>query len=264
MKFDSKIKTAVIIILIFGFFIVLNQTFIGDYIKVFFYNISAPFQRSLWGLGIQASNFFEMIFEMKSLKKENESLKSRILELENKDVLMEELRKENEALRKALEIDLRKDFELELAGVISKDISQDFFLIDKGKKDGLEKNLPVITEEKFLVGKIFEVYENSSKVILISNKLSSLSAEIPEREIEGILKGKGGFEISFELIPKEKEIQQGDLVLTSPLTKDYPSGLLIGQVEEVKSQDVEPFQTAKIKSAFDIGILDYLFIITAF
>ena len=112
-----------------------------------------------------------------------------------------------------------------------------------------------------MVGRISQVYENFSKVMLISNKESSFNGEIQEKEIEGIINGKGNSKLYFELLPKEKDIQGGENVVTSPLGGIFPKGLLVGQVKEVKKSDIEPFQQAEIKPALDIQKLDFLFII---
>jgi rod shape-determining protein MreC len=272
MKLSSKLKNGIIIVLIVIFFLVLNLTSFGKEVKNFFYLISSPIQKTLWRVGDRISDFFEMVGEMKNLKKENEELKSKIQEMQSEKVAMIELKKENETLRKALGIGLEKEFKLIFARVIGKDISQDSILIDKGLEDGVLKNLPVITEEKILVGSVEEVYKKFSRVRLISNKESSFDAKVVETlpqnesgpartEIYGIVKGKGNFKLFLDLIPKEKEIKEGDFVITSPLAGIFPGGILVGEITEVKKSDVEPFQKAEIKPAFDIREITTLFII---
>ena len=156
-------------------------------------------------------------------------------------------------------IGLQKEFKLALTQVIGKDMSQDFLLIDKGVKDGISENMPVITQQKVLVGRIGETYDKFSKVMLISNKDSSFDAKV--NDISGIIKGQGNFKILFDLIPREKDLFQGDIVVTSALGGFFPGGLLIGEIKEVQKSDVEPFQQAEIESFFDISQTETLFII---
>lgn len=230
-------------------------------VRNFFYSISLPFQKSLWRIGDNISDFFSGITQANKLKKENESLRLENQKILSENVILKELKKENELLRTALGLGLEKDFRLVFGQIIGKDISQDALIIDKGFKDGIKKNFPVISEEKALAGKISEVYEDFSKVMLISAKGNSFDGEISEKEIFGMVKGKGSFKVVFELLPKEKEIKEGDLVITSALGGIFPKGLLIGRIKRVEKSDVEPFQRAEISPLFDIRETENLFII---
>ena len=258
---SKKIKLAIILVLIIILFVALNLTPLGPEVKNFFYLISSPLQKSLWKIGDRVSDFFETIAKIKDLKRENQELKLKVQELIAENVALKELKKENELLREALEIGLEKEFKLILAQVTGKDISQDFILIDKGVKDGILENLPVITQQKVLVGKISQVYRNFSKVQLISDKNSSFDAKISDQEIFGLVKGKGNFNLSFNLVPKENEIKEGDLLVTSALGGVFPAGLIIGKISQVRKSDLEPFQTAQIQPAFNLRDLEKLFII---
>jgi len=283
MKLSPKLKIGAKLVLLIIFLVILNLTPVSKRVKNFFYFISSPIQKILWKTGDKASDFFETVANIKNLKKENEELKLKIQELLAKNAKIPELEKENKILREALEIGLEKEFKLVLAQVIGKDISQDSILIDKGLKDGVTNNLPVITQQKSLVGKISEVYENFSKVILISNKGGAFNAQISRideavassspfanarvgeeglaEDISGLVKGKGNLQLFLDLVPKEKEIQEGDLIITSSLGGIFPKGLLVGQIQKIKKSDIEPFQQAEIKPAFEINELETIFII---
>lgn len=264
MKLNPKLKTGIIIIFIITFFVVLNLTSSAKVIKNFFYSISEPIQKILWKQGSKLSYFSEMIFERKNLKEENEQLIVKILDLWNEKIEKAELEKENKALREALGLGLEKEFELKESRVIEKDISHDFILINRGAVDGLSENLPVITPQKILIGVTSEIYKNFSKVRLISDKESSLAVQVYEKEINGLVRGKGGFKISLEDLPKEEEIERNDIIITSSLSRIYPQGLLVARIEEVKKQDIEPYQRAEVKALFDISRIETVFIICDF
>jgi rod shape-determining protein MreC len=262
--------------------IIIALNFFQKPVRNFFYLISAPIQKAFWRAGDKVSDFFETIAEIKNLKKENEILKSKIQSLTAENASLIELKKENESLRQALNLGLEKEFNFAFAQVTGKDISQDFLFIDKGLDDGISKGQPVITQEKILVGKISEVYKNFSKVQLISHKDSSFDGKILNSEIYpvrdyngeeeekreqisngvlGLVKGNGNFKVSFDLIPQDKEIKKGDLIVTTATGGIFPEGLLVGEVKEVKRSDVEPFQKIEISPSFDINEINYLFIL---
>jgi len=264
MKPSPKFKIGVIVVLLIAVFIILNLTDFSKEIKNLIFLISQPIQKTFWKMGDEISDFFEMVSEMRDLKKENEELKLKIQELTAENVALKERKKENEILRTALELGLQEEFKLEICQVIGKDISSDTILINEGFKDGLTKDLPVITQQKILVGRISEVYKNFSKVQLITQKDTSFDAKILDTEISGLIKGEGNLRLFLDLIPPEKEIKKGDVVITTVLGGIFPRGLLVGEIEKVIKSDIEPWQQAKVKPAFNIEGLETLFIITEF
>lgn len=268
MRFPSKKRRFLILIVIVVSLIVLLNLFQKE-VRGFFYCFSAPIQKVLFRTGDRVSDFFESFIKIKSLKSEVDDLKIKNQELLSQIVALKELEEENETLREALGIELQKEFKLTLAQIIGKDISQDFILIDKGSEDDISEKMPVITQQKVLVGKISEVYKNYSKVMLISNKKSSFDAEIQKNsssknDISGVVKGEGSFKIIFDLLPREADISQEDVVITSSMGGIFPKGLLVGQIKEVKKSDVDPFQQVKIEPAFDIKNINNLFVILDF
>jgi len=262
MKLSPKLKIGIIVVLLIAFFVVLNLTAISKGIKNFFYLISSPIQKTLWRLSNNLSDFLEAISNINKLKKETEETRLQNQELLKELVTLKEIREENKILREALDLGLEKEFKLQIAQVISKDISEDSLIIDKGSKEGIEEGLPVISQQKVLWGRISEVYPNFSRVMLISNKESSFDAKIVnEEEIQGVVKGKGNLKIIFDLIPQEKKIGEGNLLITTSLGGIYPEGLLIGLVKTIKKSDIEPWQQAEIQPFFDLSEAEILFII---
>ncbi len=258
---SKKIK---LLLIFLGILIILSLSFYQSKTKNFFYSISEPIQRVLWRKGNNTSDFFEGIFGAKDLKRENEELRKYNQELLTEIISLRELRKENETLREALDIELQEDFKLSLADLISKDVSQDFILINKGLEDGLAEGMPVITEQKILLGRISKADKNFSRVILISNPESSFPAQVQEEGITGIVKGKGSFQISLEKIPRDKEIKEGDVVITTSLGGIFPKELLIGEVKKVQKSDIEPFQKVEASPFFSIEELETIFVIISF
>jgi rod shape-determining protein MreC len=250
-----------ILLFFIAFVFIFSLNFFQEKIKNFFYFISSPLQKVLWGAGDNTSDLFIGIFQGKNLIKENDDLKQKVQELVSEASALKELKTENEFLRTALSLGEEKEFQLKMADIIGKDISIDSLIVNKGKKDGISEGNPVITSQKVLVGKIGEVLDNFSKIILISSKDSSFDAKIGDSDAYGAVKGKGYFEVWLELIPKEKEVKIGDTVITSAFGGIFPKNLLVGEVVEVQKSDVEPFQKAKIEIYAKFQDLKTVFII---
>lgn len=273
----NKNYKGILILVVLGILIIVALNFFQNPIRNFFYLISSPLQKILWEAGDKVSDFSKSILKSRDLKIENEKLKSQLQEILAKNAILVELKKENEALRIALNLGLEKEFEFVIGQIIGKEISQDYLIIDKGFDDGILKGQTVITPEKNLIGRIDKVYKNFSKVMLISNKNSSFDAKISEvkekelfspssavtqeADITGVVRGDGNFKIFFDLIPKDKEIKKGDLVVTTAVAGIFPQGLLVGEIKEIKKSDVELWQEAEISPFYNVRELKYLFII---
>jgi rod shape-determining protein MreC len=244
--------------------VIVALNFFQKQVRNSFYLISSPIQASLWQAGDRVSDFFETIVEIKNLKKENKELKLKIQSLLAENTSLKELKSENETLRTALNIGLQEEFRLTMVQVIGKDISQGLLTINRGSKQGIAKDLAVITEQKNLIGKISEVYDDFSKIMLISDKISSFDAKIQEQEIFGVVKGKGGLNLFIDRVPQEKEIKTGDILVTSALGGIFPESLLVGEIKDVKKSDIEPFQQAEISVFFNFSELENLFVISPY
>lgn len=259
----SVVKKQILIAVVIAAILACN--FFQGEVRGFFYGMSWPVQKVLGDAGLKASIFFDTLLGRETLRKEAELLRLQNLQLKFQNYDLRELKLENQLLREALEIGLEKDFQLYLGNVTGKDVSQDFILIDAGSRQGIREGMPVITQQKVLVGRISHVFEEFSKVMLISHPETFFEVEIFGRSTFGIIQGKKNGAIFLDLIPQEAVIQEGDfLVTTASLEGKLPGGLLVGQISRVIKTDVKPFQQAEIDSFFDIADLRQIFIITNF
>ena len=124
-----------------------------------------------------------------------------------------------------------------LARVIASETGNYFstFTINKGKNDGVDTQMAVITSEG-LVGYTYEVFDTTSKVITIIDDQASLAALIESSRDQGAVKGTLGstgeplcrmYYLSADSVPRP-----GDRVITSGVGVSFPKGLLIGYVRE--------------------------------
>lgn len=264
-KFSLK-KSKILITIIIIVLVLVLLNVLQKEVRSLFYSVSAPIQKVFWRGGDSTANFLKGIFNAGSLQNETDQFKLENEKLLSQLINLNELKKENETLRQSLGLKLEKDFKLSFAQIIGKNISQDFILINKGTNNGVAKDMPVITSEKALVGRISDVYNDFSKVMLISNKDSVLSANIQREEnnIAGVIKGKGDLAIFLDLVSNEEIILNKDIVITSHLDKTFPGNLLIGMIKNVYKNDVESFQWAEIEPFFNLSTAENLFIVLEF
>jgi rod shape-determining protein MreC len=101
--------------------------------------------------------------------------------------------------------------------------------------------LPVLSGDG-IVGRIVETYPHHAKVMLIVDRNSGADAMVQRTRVRGILQGKGGNRCSLEYVPKNADVEVGDLVLASGLGGIYPAGQVFGRVTHVDRKTHGPFQ----------------------
>jgi rod shape-determining protein MreC len=107
-----------------------------------------------------------------------------------------------------------------------------FITLDKGKKDGVFKDMGVISEQG-LVGIVLESSKNFATVIPILNRDFRLSVKIKSNNYAGILQWEGDSPLYAMLseIPFHVNITEGDTILTSGFSSIFPEGIEVGRIE---------------------------------
>lgn len=179
---------------------------------------------------------------------------------------LREKEKENEALRAMLGFkQANQNFQLTAAEVIARDPNPliRYVVIDRGSADGIARGMPVVTA-RGLVGQVRDVAVKSSKVMLITDLASSVNARAQESRAEGVVQGTIGGGLVLQFVPQGEKLDTGFVILTSGLGGHFPKGLVIGQVQNVRGQDVDAFQTAEIRSSVDFQTLESVLVISNF
>lgn len=224
----------------------------------------SPLQENINQVVKGSKNFYERWLKKRDLLKENEQLKNQLVKLAIDDSRLKALQEENELLKKELNFVEESKLKFVSAKIIS-GVSDPFsrsVIINRGKRDGLEKGLAVVASEGILVGKISEVYDDFSKVILLNDNNSKVAATIQNLDhTVGLVEGQYGLSFSMTNIPQNQEIKEGDKVVTSGLEGKIPKNLLIAEIESVKSIENEIFKTAILKPIISLDNLSYVEII---
>ena len=162
------------------------------------------------------------------LKKEYVGLKSRLLG-------SNEMAQENNRLVRLLEFKRSLVFSSVAAVVIGRDPTNwnDSLVINKGRNQGLEVGMPVISSGG-IVGKVAEVGKSTSRVILVSDPNFSVAALIQRTRESGLLTGTLQGFCRMHYLTEDSQIKAGDKVITSKLSSSFPEGLLIGEVVSIE------------------------------
>ncbi len=191
--------------------------------------------------------------EIEALRRENNKLYVQISELND-------LRKENIALKNALSIDLFEEQDFIFSRVTGRDLVNQFLTIHH--TEPTKRGSFVVNSEGALVGVIADTENNFSRVRMLSHKDTNIEVKVQnEDEPLGIIKGGGGVVLGLEFLPKDKDVERGDIVITTSSTAKHSRGVFVGRISEVKRSDIEAFNSASVWQGVDYRYLDNLFIL---
>lgn len=229
--------------------------------------ILSPFQSAITSISNVTKKIGVISWEMVTVYEQNKMLRSEVEQLRQRDVNVNEIMAENTRLTNILNYkNAVKQFDTAVAKIISYDSSNltNSITINLGAKDGMQKNMPVITPQG-LVGTIVAVYEHSAKVQLILDPRSAVGAIIqrPESRVIGIMQGSVGVQTLAKMlnIPRDADVVVGDNVLTSGYGGLYPKGIVIGEVVEVTNEAGGLLKYATVKTAVDFYRIEEVLVI---
>lgn len=213
-----------------------------------------PIQKKIYEIGDYIKRTKEAIVSYQEILEENQVLKNEQIKY---DILLsynEKILEENRRLQEILKIKEEKNLNLKVAKVNFRNPSNLYtrFYINLGKKDGVKKNMIVLSGET-LIGKVGRVYENYSIVDMITSENFNVSA-LTESQMLGIVKGSDEEDgtLYFEANTFQNNIEIGEKIYTSGISEIYPKGLYIGKVSEIDEDNGELFRSIKVKNDIDV------------
>ena len=237
--------------------------------------IATPFRNGIqavtaWGEGIYAD-----AFEREAMAEELEWYKQRVAELEAQAREGEAASRENERLRDLLDLrEERPEFTWVDAKVTAHGSSNwsSTLTISKGSSAGIQAGNCVVDQYGYLVGIVDKVGLNWSTLITVIDVDLELGGLIARTDSAAIIEGDFSLMVQGRLkltyLPENTPLLSGDTILTSGLmsggTATYPSGLVVGHVEQVRSDAGGMNDYAVLLPAADLNGVEQVFVITGF
>lgn len=256
-----KNKKVILILVTIFIFILMGISAQGEYRLNYINNVLdcvlSPFLKAFTYVGNKYNDTIGFFTNVNALKSENQKITQRLITLENENRELLEYKGRIKELKDALNIkDQFGNFIILGSNIIAKDVGNWFyvFMIDRGQNDGILNNYPVITS-KGLVGKIFFVGASTSKVSTIIDDSSSVSARISKTRDLVVVKGdillKNDGLCKVEYIPLDADVKDGDIVETAGLGENFPKGIIIGKIKQIKNDESGLSKIALLEPAVD-------------
>ena len=154
------------------------------------------------------------------------------------------------------ELEFLSRYKLIPANVVSNSVDRNdnLMTIDRGSKDGVEKDMGVACGNG-VVGVVYLVSDHYSIVMPVLNYHSRISCAIRHRGYFGYLKWQGGdASIAYvEDVPRHAKFKRGDWVETSGYSSIFPPGVLVGKIIEVYNSRDGLSYRLKVQLTTDFG-----------
>jgi rod shape-determining protein MreC len=233
----------------------------GRLIRVWAVSTVTPFERAgAWSVR-KVRGVWHHYFALQSTTRENEAL-----------------RRENDALRLAISQLQSKAAEADRLGALlnfkaanekvamvgarvigaSAGTASRTIEIDRGERDGIHRNQPVITPDG-AVGKVIEAYRDLAQVLLLTDKDSGVGAMLVESRIQSPVGGTGEPMLTMKYVPTDETVNVGEKIVTSGMDRIFPRDVPVGTVVEVKTGN--PFKQIRVKPAAKLDRLEEVFVL---
>jgi len=230
--------------------------------------VLVPFERALAQVGAVTSSFAEAISEIERLRSDNARLRGDVDRLTLENV---RLREAAVAAQQAAKLDAaarQLPYETIAAPVIARDPSGilQSVMLGAGSETGVRVGHVVVSEQG-VVGRVSEVGPGYSKVLLVTDAASSVSALVQGSRATGIARGQYGDSLVMEWILQTEQVEVGDVVITAGLAAGndlrslYPKGLVLGKVVAIEGAENAAYKRAIVLPAVDLRRLEQVLVV---
>lgn len=265
--FNSKIALFVFLLVVSALLIFFDNAGYLNGVKGFVVYTTNPAQKIFQTPSNKINDIFYTIKNINKFKEENLDLREKNLNLIYENSLLKETQRENETLREQLRFsdDICSNEECinwKMGQVIGRnpDNYGKYLIIDLGRKQGMKENLAVTISGGTLIGKIAEVFDNSSRVMLITNPESVVNSITKTTRANGIVRGSYATGVKLEMINQNERIFEDDIVITSGLEEEIPKGLIIGKIYKIEESANKIFKQANVDLSADFSHIEKIFV----
>ena len=166
-----------------------------------------------------------------------ELIKLELQQLKNQQNQIAYLKTENDKLKKVIDdTDIYNHESITSKVLVDKESPfLKSVILNKGFNSGLKKGMPVL-KGPYFVGRITEVNYLSSRVLLISDLNSKIPVLIEPMGYQAIMSGTGDDLALLDFLPKNHQLEVGNLVYTSGTGGIFFPGIPIGRIELIEEK----------------------------
>jgi rod shape-determining protein MreC len=194
---------------------------------------------------------------------ENHRLRQRLTQLQIETDALHAERLENVRLRRLLDLEERKPYELVASSVVARSLDRlgGSLTIDKGTADGIEPGRAVLTPDG-LVGRAERATPHQARILTLLHRDCAVAARVERTRVDGVLQWEFGNQPTLDLryISSQEDVKVGDMVVTSGLGGIFPPGIRIGTVAHVGIEPNGLMKEIRVRPAVDFRSVEEILV----
>ena len=190
----------------------------------------------------------------RTLIRQSEQLRHELLVLGSRLERLQELEGENQRLRELFESSARIEDRVLVASVLGVDIdpASSGLILNKGTQHGIRRGHSVI-DANGILGQVNHAGPISSTVVLITDASHALPVVLSRNGLRSIAVGGGPTgELDLAYVPKDADIEVGDLLVSSGLGGRFPAGYPAATVIKVETARAGSYAQVRLRPLADL------------
>lgn len=236
------------------------------------FTILSTIEQGAANVTFYVKDFVGGIVHLATISKEYEVLTEKLKDYEYMQRTNAAIRKENSRLKEQLGFSESIQQKNIPANIISRgaDNLHTTIIIDKGSKDGIKKNMSVLSIQNGnigVVGKIVTVGYSTSQIMTVYNTGCTISSRIQNTRDIGLITGNGSPEtpLSMKYIKKRviSDLHFGDVIVTSGENGNYLKEIPIGTISKITVLDYDSSLDIEIEPIVDFARLETVIVVSS-
>ncbi|WP_429112360.1 rod shape-determining protein MreC [Aeromonas veronii] len=234
-----------------------------SHIRVYLSSLVSPLQYMANAPGTLLDTMSTQVQTRADLIEQTKQQEQQLFTLRARLLKMDQLEHENQRLRELLGSPVHKESRKMVAELLSVD-SDPFshqVLINKGALDGVYNGQAVINDQG-VIGQVLHVGSTTSRVLLITDSSHGIPVRVLRNDLRAIASGSGELDkLELRNLPRNTDIQVGDLLVTSGLGGRFPEGYPVATVTRSEYVEGKPFAQIEAKPLVELDRLRYLLLL---
>lgn len=234
------------------------------------FNIFSTAENGINAVTGSVKNAFTAVRELAELRKQYNILAEKLKDYEYMQRANSEIRKENARLKEQLDFAQSLAVKNFPANIISRgaDNLYSTIVINRGSRNGIKKNMPVIAIQNGsigIVGKVITVGYTTAQVMPVFDYNSAISARVQNTRDIGLVTGNGSDSLPLKMGYIKKrvidELRFGDVIVTSGENENYPADIPIGTISNIQVLDYDTSLAIELSPIIDFSRLETVLVI---
>ncbi|MBQ0003662.1 MAG: rod shape-determining protein MreC [Treponema sp.] len=227
--------------------------------------------------GIAAVTFYikdtvSAVQKLAVLSKEYEILTEKLKDYEYMQRTNTSIRKENARLKEQLGFAESIQQKTIPANIISRgaDNLHSTIIIDKGSRDGIKKNMSVLSVQGGnvgIVGKVTSVGYSTSEIMPVYSIKCTISARVQNTRDIGLITGNGSEDISLSMKYIKKKVigdlHFGDVIVTSGENGNYLKDIPLGTISKITVLDYDSSLDIEVTPIVNFSRLEHVIVVSS-